>query len=150
MVQLKFCNNSLYRLAALVLIPVWCNWNTTGNSNSLLKIICFNSCMVQLKLTRRPPTRSRHCCFNSCIVQLKSPSLQVLILSPIVLIPVWCNWNDRTKNTYTRRVPVLIPVWCNWNESNIVGRIPPKQVLIPVWCNWNCRTLSAHLLSAMF
>ena len=38
-----------YAASPFVLIPVWCNWNLFFSTFCLFLIICFNSCMVQLK-----------------------------------------------------------------------------------------------------
>ena len=141
-----------------VLIPVWCNWNTTltkilsKNWFVLIPVWCnwnllvwpvaagaggFNSCMVQLKLSPRRTGKSDSSCFNSCMVQLKSRKACMSLPNANVLIPVWCNWNPSWRSAYRCRGVVLIPVWCNWNFADQTSVAAMVQVLIPVWCNWN-------------
>ena len=52
MVQLKLVFVAQFSHRALVLIPVWCNWNVHFRAMSSEVISGFNSCMVQLKLER--------------------------------------------------------------------------------------------------
>ena len=70
-----------------------------------ITLACFNSCMVQLKCRRggAPTLAARR--FNSCMVQLKSCCDECYRSCRGVLIPVWCNWN-RPRPSRTRRS------WC--------------------------------------
>ena len=99
-----------------VLIPVWCNWNHISFISFVSATPCFNSCMVQLKWNAeaqlvggaasfnscmvqlkssfRASRLQRHEGFNSCMVQLKFFYLLHHLFALLVLIPVWCNWNN--------------------------------------------------------
>ena len=98
-----------------VLIPVWCNWNCVNSvmdwvwSLVLIPVWCnWNHPDVEIV--------GHNQCFNSCMVQLKfSHWLHLLSFLAIVLIPVWCNWNAYRSPGWWAQEEVLIPVWCNWN-----------------------------------
>ena len=53
--------------------------------------VCFNSCMVQLKLLLISLFLAYRSRFNSCMVQLKLERPQWTSQALCVLIPVWCN-----------------------------------------------------------
>ena len=142
MVQLKYIRWYKRKTAAIVLIPVWCNWNKFDYYSEQMNAIGFNSCMVQLKSREATRTYGFFNSFNSCMVQLKLVWGCRLALSRHVLIPVWCNWNYAGFYASSSIYSVLIPVWCNWNAWMWSPCWKKKHVLIPVWCNWNSKRIS--------
>ena len=58
--------------------------------------------MVQLKLLLNNLSIFTLLCFNSCMVQLKSDKNLEIWRSWFVLIPVWCNWNLRMPSGAVR------------------------------------------------
>ena len=115
--------------------------------------------MVQLKLTTAVAKSLLALRFNSCMVQLKLNSPDTPLFSKGVLIPVWCNWNQRitwrifltlagfnscmvqlksySLKNFLEQKPGFNSCMVQLKSLDILRFQSYTDVLIPVWCNWN-------------